>query len=86
MKDYSQSKIINSSFVPVLAKDTKLAYSDIIKHSFGNEELIKETLNRCTEALQGNMIEFMTKAISKTIKSDIKRDNNKIFNEIMYSN
>ena len=31
-----------------------------IKKTFGKEELIHETLNRCTKALKGNMISLMT--------------------------
>ena len=100
MKNYSERLKIKSSFIEVLAKDTKIIYSDEVVKSFGNEKLLSETLLRCTEALQGEMIELMTKTISNTVNKkvikeiednyksalDYKKEFDKEFKEVKYDN
>ena len=81
MKEYSTKKI-KSSFVEVLAKDSKINNTDVILESFGKEKLLSETLLRCTEALQGEMIELMTKKISEDIKKKIKDEINNVYKDI----
>ena len=83
MKKYSETQKIKSSFVEVLAKDTKIINSEEIVKSFGNEKLLSETLLRCTEALQGEMIELMTKTISETVKKKIEKEIEDKYNTII---
>ena len=83
IREYSKSQDIKSSFVEVLAKDTKITNSDEIIKSFGDKKLLSETLLRCTEALQGQMIELMTSKISDNITKNIKKEINDNYNEII---
>ena len=73
----------NVSFVQVRAKNIEIIHTNEILLTKGNEELLSETLKRCTEALQGEMIELMTKAISNNIKEKIKKEIEKIYTDIV---
>ena len=69
---YAKKKLEKASFVTVLAKNEKIENTDEIIIKKGDEKLLSETLYRCTEALQGKMIELMTDSISESIKKKIK--------------
>ena len=74
MKDYINENYKNSNFVNVLAKD-------INKHkAYGDKELLKKTMGRCTKALQGEMIKLMTQKISEDVKQFMikKNEDNRI--------
>ena len=43
----------------------------------GKDELLKETLDKCTKALKGKMINLMIKTISRDLEKSIKKDNQK---------
>ena len=74
MKKYIETIDKKLSFVKVVAKDINLMNKKIIKTS-GNEELIQETLKKCTKALKGNMISLMTQTISNVIVNKMKNIN-----------
>ena len=82
LKLYTKTKIEKASFVDVLAKSTKIINTDKILMPKGDEQLLSETLLRCTEALQGKMIEFMTDNISNDIKNKIKDEIKNIYTDI----
>ena len=74
MKKYIETIDQKLSFVKVVARDIILINNKIVKTS-GNEELIQETLIKCTKALKGNMISLMTQTISNVIENKIKNKN-----------
>ena len=55
------------NFVEILSIDNKVMKSNIIKSSFGRKQLIQETLSKCSQALEGDLIELMTGVISKSL-------------------
>ena len=79
---YAKKKLEKASFVTVLAKNEKIENTDEIIIKKGDEKLLSETLYRCTEALQGKMIELMTDSISKSIKKKIKDEIENIYTNI----
>ena len=62
MKDFINKTYENANFINVLAKDMEK------KKAFGNKELLKKTMERCTKALQGEMIKLMTRRISEKVE------------------
>lgn len=79
---YAKKKLEKASFVTVLAKNEKIENTDEIIIKKGDEKLLSETLYRCTEALQGKMIELMTDSISKSIKNKINVEIENIYTNI----
>ena len=67
---YKQYKEIN--FIKVLAEKTENL------ETFGNEDLLKETMERCTNALQGEMIKLMTQKILKDVEQTMLKNNESI--------
>ena len=82
MFKHIENKGINASFVKVIAKQSKLMNSAQTKSTSGDTILLNETLKTCTMALQGEMINIMTKTFSDDIKSKIIKDNTTIMNNI----
>ena len=72
------------SFVKVLAKDVQLMNSSKKNNTFGEQELLNETLKKCTLALRGRMINLMTETISGNIKNKMKKINEKEEEKINY--
>jgi len=75
--NYIQEKKLNASFIKVLARDTQIMGSNTILKAHGREELLKESLKKCTMALEGDMINFMTKTIANKVKQNLL-DRNKL--------
>ena len=75
MKEYIKEIEIDTGFVKVLAKDIVLPNNQGRNYSFGDEELIHETLKRCTKALKGNMISLITQTMSNIIEDYMKKRN-----------
>ena len=75
MNEYIKKQGINISFVKVLAEELEMMNSNKIINTFGDKDLINETLQQCTLALKGNLINLMTQVISNNIKDKIKKIN-----------
>jgi len=69
MGDYILKQHNEKNYIKVLAEKTE------IKDAFGKDELLKETMKRCTNALQGEMIKLMTQKISQDVQKTML-DNN----------
>ena len=72
------------SFIKVLAKDMNLMFSGKIRKAYGRDELLNETLRKCTMTLQGDFINFMIDIISDDIKGKILEKNKSLEKEINY--
>ena len=59
--------------------------SNIIKSSFGRKQLIQETLLKCSQALEGDLIELMTGVISKSLEVKMLEMNKGIEKDIKIS-
>ena len=81
MENHIKRQGIDTEFIKTLAEDIELVNGKI-KKSFGRKELLNATLQKCTEALQGKMIDVMTDKISEEIKSDMKKNNELKLKEI----
>ena len=81
MKTYISSQIDCKDFVEIIAEDINAVSGQVLK-SFGINNLINQTLNRCKEALNGDMRTLMTNQISYDIKSNLKAENEIIRNHI----
>jgi len=81
MEKHAKGMEIDYSFIKVLAKKMNKRYP------FGREELLNETLRKCTGALKGAMINYMTVAISTFVSNKMKkkilRDEENINNQII---
>ena len=81
MKKHAKERNIEYSFIKVLAQKMNK------KYPFGREELLNETLKKCTGALKGAMINYMTVAISTYVSNKMKkkilRDEENINNQII---
>jgi len=73
---------LKTSFIKVLAKDMNLMFSGNIRKAFGRNELLNETMKKCTMALQGDMINFMIKTISNDVRQRIITKNKSLEKEI----
>ena len=69
MGNFVKKTYKNSTFIEALAKDMDE------KKAFGNEEILKQTMKRCTKALQGEMIKLMTQKISKEVEKIMEKNN-----------
>lgn len=67
MEKHARDKNIDYSFVKVLAKTNSKI------QPFGREQLLNETLKKCTGALKGEMINLMTVAISTHVSNKMKK-------------
>ena len=65
------------SCVKTIAKNIKIDENEYIETK-GKEELLKETMDKCTKALKGKMINLMINKISKDLENDLKKIMNKI--------
>ena len=77
MKKYILANIECNDFVKILAQDIKAIGNQVIK-SFGIDELINKTLDRCKEALNGDMRSVMTNQILSKIEKELITENHKI--------
>ena len=78
MKDYINKQNIDcTDFIKVLAYDKNICDGQILK-SFGTNELLSLTLNKCKKALKGDMHSVMTNQISRDIANNIKNENSNI--------
>ena len=77
MKKIILKSIDCNDFVKILAHDIKSVGNQVIR-SFGIEELIKKTLARCKEALNGDMRSVMTNQILAKIEKELIIENHKI--------
>jgi hypothetical protein len=75
---------LKTSFIKVLAKDMNLMFCGAIRKAFGRDELLNETLRKCTMALQGDLINFMIDIISDDVKGKILEKNKSLEKEINY--
>ena len=74
MYDYIKKQAQGTISVKVLAEDMELTDGNTQK-AFGKEELLEETLTKCTKTLKGKMIKFMTVDISDTVKDNMLKLN-----------
>ena len=81
MKAYISSQIDCKDFVEIIAEDINTPSKQVLK-SFGINNLINQTLNRCKEALNGDMRTLMTNLISYDISNNLKTENEIIRNHI----
>ena len=72
MENHIKKQGIDTEFITTLAEDLELVNGKI-KDAFGRKELLNATLQKCTQSLQGKMIDVMTKKISNEIKFDLKK-------------
>ena len=72
----------NISFIKTVAKKIKVDKKNYIEE-IGKEELLNETLNKCTKVLKGEMIDLMIKKISQDIKEDLFKNNKSNEKEIL---
>ena len=72
----------NLSFTKTVAKKIKIDKKNYID-AMGKEELLNETLNKCTKALKGEMIKLMIKKISEDLMNDLLENNKKNEKEIL---
>ena len=82
MENYLREQGIDNSFTTVMAKQKNLTNGIKLK-AFGKENLIKTTLEKCTEALGSNMLKIMIRLISNNIKENIIQENKKIKEQII---
>lgn len=76
MKKYIEEKKLGGHFIQVLAKG-KIINKTYLE-PFNLDLLLKETLNKCKKALEGEMISIMTSNISSHLKNLIRAENEKI--------
>ena len=76
MKKYIEEKKLGGHFIQVLAKRKKIKKADL--EPFNLDLLLKETLNKCKKALEGEMNSIMTSNISSHLKNLIRAENEKI--------
>ena len=77
---YLQDNKLNTCLIKVLARDMEIMGSNKILKAFGREDLLKETLKKCTMALKGDMINFMTQKIAIKVKQNLL-ERNKLIEE-----
>ena len=70
MKEYIKTKNIDANFIRVIAERKQLIYYSYLE-SFGLDELIRETLEKCKKALKGDMFSVITRKISEEIFNTI---------------
>ena len=77
LKNYILKFFECNDFVKILAQDIKAIGNQYIK-SFGIDELINKTLERCKEALNGDMRSVMTNQILSKLEKELIIENHKI--------
>ena len=75
MKEYIQSINMDANFIEVLAERKELVNNQGCLEPFGIDILIKETLKKCKQALNGEMFSVITESISKKIFDILKSQN-----------
>ncbi len=75
MKEYIQSINMDANFIEVLAERKELVNNQGCLEPFGIDILIKETLKKCKQALNGEMFSVITESISKKILDILKSQN-----------
>ena len=82
MKAYLNEYFADINYVEVSPVEKKIIGSNKIIQSFGGENLIKETLLKCSESLEGDMIALMTNIILKSVCKNMLEINKGIQNDI----
>ena len=72
----------DKNYVEVSPVDNRIIGTNRIKPSFGGENLIKETLLKCSQSLEGDMIALMTNIILKSVYKNMLEINKGIQNDI----
>ena len=81
MEHHIRNQKIDTTFIKTLAESFEMPNGKI-KAAFGREELLAATLEKCTQALQGSLINLMTNNIADEIKQQIFKKNEKIVKQI----
>ena len=81
MEEHIKSQGIDTIFIKTLAKSFTMQ-NGTVKNTFGKEELLKATLEKCTSSLQSELINLMIKKVSDEIKSDILDKYTKLLSKI----
>ena len=81
MEEHIKSQGIDTIFIKTLAKSFTMQ-NGTVKNTFGKEELLKATLEKCTSSLQSELINLMIKKVSDEIKSDILNKYTKLLQKI----
>ena len=82
MKTKIIKNIGNIDFVEIQPIDDKFIGENEKKFAFGGKELKEKTLQKCSQAMESDLIELMTEAISETVKKEILKENEKIVLDI----
>ena len=75
MQKYINEKNIKAEFIKVLARE-KRDFQGQIHKAFGLEELLKNTLDKCKEALDGQMFKIVTNSLSNLLIETLNKKNN----------
>ena len=81
MEQHIKNQNIDTVFIKTSAKDFEMMNGKIIQ-AFGRKELLEATLEKCTQSLQGELINLMTSKISENIKNELLNNNQEIKNNI----
>ena len=81
MEEHIRDQGIDTIFIKTLAKSFTMK-NGTVKNTFGKEELLKATLEKCTSSLQSELINLMIKNISDEIKAEILNKNKKLLTQI----
>ena len=81
MEQHIKNQNIDTVFIKTSAKDFEMMNGKIIK-AFGRKELLEATLEKCTQSLQGELINLMTSKIAENIKNELLDMNKEIKNNI----
>ena len=81
MELHIKNQNIDTVFIKTSAKDFEMMNGKIIK-AFGRKELLEATLEKCTQSLQGELINLMTSKIAENIKNELLDMNKEIKNNI----
>ena len=74
MLNYIKEQNIKADFIQVLAERKKLVNNQYLEPS-GLEDLVKETLKKCKNALKGDMFSVITRSMSEKIVDILKEQN-----------
>ena len=81
MEQHIKNQNIDTLYIKTLAKSFETVDARI-QEAFGRKELLESTLNKCTQSLQGDLINLMAKKISEEIQNELINKNRKILQKV----
>ena len=82
MEQHIKNQNIDTKFIKTLAQSFEMPNGKI-KEAFGKKELLKATLEKCTQSLQGDLINLMTNDIANEIKTEMLEKNKRTLKKIV---